>query len=118
MGARPQSLINEQFVLDADILIGVFWTRLGTPTGREESGTVEEVREFLARGKPVLIYFSNRPIAPDRIDPEQYRKVSEFKRRCRQEGIVFDFDSIDQLRELVYRHLLGTVQRLRVAADS
>ena len=79
MGDRPQALLNEQLVFDADILIGVFWTRLGMPTGREESGTVEEIREFLERGKPVLLYFSKRPIAPDRLDPEQFRKLTEFQ---------------------------------------
>jgi hypothetical protein len=33
-------------------------------------------------------------------------------------GDRFDFDSIDQLREMVYRHLLATVRRLRAAADA
>lgn len=54
LGKRPQSLLYEQFVRDADILIGIFWTRLGTSTGQAESGTVEEIREFLAQGKPAL----------------------------------------------------------------
>jgi hypothetical protein len=29
----PQQLLNEEFGEKCDILIGVFWTRLGTPTG-------------------------------------------------------------------------------------
>ena len=41
MGDRPQELINKQLVGHCDLLIGSFWTRLGTPTGRAESGTAE-----------------------------------------------------------------------------
>ena len=42
MGDRPQAIINKQLVESCDILIGTFWTRLGTPTGKAESGPVEE----------------------------------------------------------------------------
>src|ERR1700730_820503 len=31
-GARPQAVINEQLVDHCDILIGMFWTKLGTST--------------------------------------------------------------------------------------
>jgi hypothetical protein len=33
-------------VESGDILMGVFWTRLGTPTGKAPSGTVEEIEHF------------------------------------------------------------------------
>jgi hypothetical protein len=42
-GDRPQAIINRQVVDQADILVGAFWTRLGTPAGRALSGTVEEM---------------------------------------------------------------------------
>jgi hypothetical protein len=32
-GARPQSFINQQIVDSSDMLIGVFWSRLGSPSG-------------------------------------------------------------------------------------
>jgi len=32
-GVRPQEVINRQIVDNCDLLIGVFWTRIGTPTG-------------------------------------------------------------------------------------
>jgi len=35
MGDRPQEIVNRQVVRDCDILIGVFWTRLGSPNGKE-----------------------------------------------------------------------------------
>jgi len=38
VGDPPQAIINRQLVDVADMLIGVFRTRLGTPTGEAESG--------------------------------------------------------------------------------
>ena len=43
LGDRPQAIINKQVLDDCDILIGIFWTRLGTPTDLAASGTVEEI---------------------------------------------------------------------------
>jgi hypothetical protein len=114
MGEPPQAILNRQLVHSSDILIGMFWTRLGTPTTREESGTVEEINEFLHQRKPVLLYFSSAAATPSRVDPDQYRKLTEFKHRCRRQGIVFDYESIDDLSGLIHRHLLATVRRLRL----
>ena len=52
MGERPQALINKQVLKSCDLLIAVFWTRLGTPTGKASSGTVEEIEEHLKAKKP------------------------------------------------------------------
>ena len=41
MGDRAQALINKRLLNDCDLLIAVFWTRIGTPTGGYESGTAE-----------------------------------------------------------------------------
>ncbi len=57
-GDRPQGIINNQVVRNCDMLIGAFWTRLGSPTGVEESGTVEEIKWFLKQQKPVMLYYS------------------------------------------------------------
>lgn len=75
LGARPQELINSRLLRECDLLIGVFWTRLGTPTGKAESGTVEEIREHINAGKPAMIYFSSKPVAPQSIDVAQYSAV-------------------------------------------
>ena len=37
-GVRPQDAINRQLVKMSDLLIGMFWTRLGTNTGIAEFG--------------------------------------------------------------------------------
>src|SRR5688572_29161035 len=58
MGDRPQSIINRQIVDDSDALVGIFWTRIGTPTGVAESGSVEEIERFINSAKPAMLYFS------------------------------------------------------------
>lgn len=118
MGDRPQAIINKQIVKECDILLGVFWTKLGTPTGEAESGTVEEIKEFRASGKPVLLYFSTAPVDPDSVDPDQYQRLKAFKQECYRNGIVFPYGSLGELRSLLQRHLLETVRQLQRPDDS
>ena len=59
---RPQAAINAQLVSRCDILLGLFWTKIGTSTGIAESGTVEEIDQCVASGKPTLLYFSHRKV--------------------------------------------------------
>ncbi|MFC1713080.1 hypothetical protein ACFL6S_05400 [Candidatus Poribacteria bacterium] len=112
MGDRPQAIINRQLVETSNILIGVFWTRLGTPTGQAESGTVEEIEEFMKAGKPVLLYFSSVPLPPDNIDLEQYSKVQALKEKYKKEGVIATYESVDQLRGLLRRHLSDTIRSM------
>jgi hypothetical protein len=61
-GIRPQEAVNRQLVSGCDMLVGMFWTKIGASTGVADSGTVEEIDQFVAAGKPALLYFSSRPI--------------------------------------------------------
>jgi hypothetical protein len=41
----PQGLIDERMKIDeADVVIGIFWKRFGTPTSNAASGTEHELR--------------------------------------------------------------------------
>ena len=66
MGDRPQAIINKQVLANCDLLVAVFWTRIGSPTGVAVSGTVEEIQEHLNAGKPAMIYFSSAGSAGQR----------------------------------------------------
>jgi hypothetical protein len=115
MGDRPQALINKQLVQQCDVLIGVFWTRLGTYTGVAESGTVEEIEEFRKDGKPVLLYFSSVPVVPESIDHGQYQKLIAYKKTLQDQGIVFSYDSVGAFREVLQRNLASTIPDLLAA---
>lgn len=112
-GARPQEFINRSIVADCDILIGAFWTRLGTPTGMSESGTLEEIEQFHRAEKPVLLYFSAKPINPNQVDWDQLRRVREFRTRVEQIALVAEFDSPADLQIKLAAHLHDRVRRLR-----
>lgn len=104
-GSRPQEIINSKIVNDADLLIGIFWTRLGTPTGNNASGTVEEIERIVQSNKKALIYFSNKPISPDNIDYDQYSKVVNLKKRFQSTGIIATYSDLSQFKENVSNHL-------------
>jgi hypothetical protein len=112
LGGRPQAILNTQLVENCDILIGTFWTRLGTKTGKAESGTAEEIKEFRRQGKHVLLYFSSRPVALDSVDAGQYAALKVYKDKLRTDGIVFDYESPAQLRELLQGHLASLMHNL------
>lgn len=97
INGRPQESINEQIVRSCDILIGAFWTRLGTPTGQADSGTLEEINEFLKAKKPVMLYFSKVPVDLDSVDFEQYDKLKALKKACQSLGITQEYYSIEEL---------------------
>ena len=105
MGDRPQAIINDQVVRNCDMLVGAFWTRLGSPTGEEESGTVEEIRWFLKQNKPVMLYYSKQQVDLDNIDTKQLESLKEFKKSIRDKGIQEQYSSIDDLKQKLLRHL-------------
>jgi len=112
---RPQAAINRQLVRGSDILVGMFWTKIGTHTGVAESGTVEEIDQFVAAGKPALLYFSNRLVDPSKIDPKQYRKLKLFKRATYSKALTGSFSGIDELRHVLLRDLTRQVRELKTS---
>lgn len=105
MGGRAQQIINRDVLARCDLLIAVFWTRLGSPTGEAPSGTVEEIHEHVAAGKIAMVYFSNAPVRPDSVDDEQYRALRAFRMECEGNGLIEVFESPADLREKLFRHL-------------
>jgi len=113
-GTRPQEAINVQLVQSCDMLIGMFWTRFGTSTGVAESGTVEEINQFVEQKKPALLYFSNRPINPSLIDLEQHSKLQAFKNETYSNALVGSFSSVSELRQTLLRDLTGQLRAIAV----
>lgn len=105
MGERAQEVINKQLIRDADVLVGVFWTRIGTPTGVAPSGTVEEIEEHVKKGTGPMLYFSAAPVRLDFVDEHQYRALKEFRQQCRERGLVEEYESLAEFREKFRRQL-------------
>jgi len=112
MGERAQGVINNQIITSCDMAIGVFWTRLGSPTGASESGTAEEIEWFIENGKPVMLYFSSRDINPSKLDLAQYSALKTFETKMQKVGLTGSYTSITDFREQLLRQLSINVQTL------
>jgi hypothetical protein len=82
---------------------------LGTSTGKYSSGTVEEIEEHIATGKPAMIYFSSAQVRPDSIDSTQYEAVVGFKKDLQKRGLLECFDSPNDFRLKFTRQLTTAI---------
>ncbi len=105
MGNTAQDIINNQVLDKCDLLIGVFWTRIGTPTTEYASGTVEEIERHIQSDKPAMLYFSSQPVALDTIEVEQYSQLKKFKESCQNRSLYESYDSRSSFKDKFYRHL-------------
>ncbi|MFH1070596.1 MAG: DUF4062 domain-containing protein [Candidatus Glassbacteria bacterium] len=109
-GEDAQDVINKQIV-DYDFFIGILWTKIGTPTKRSESGTIEEFTKAYERYKchrnvVILFYFKESEINPFAIDLEQFKKVVDFKNNLKELGcLYFPFNDLNKFSSLVRIHL-------------
>ena len=116
LGGRAQGVINQQLADKADILIALFWTRLGTDTGVAESGTVEEIMEFHHTGRPVKLYFSDAQVGPgimaDQKALAEFNRLDQFKKKAQSLGLYGSYTNVADLTEQLDRHLMQEVRDL------
>lgn len=104
-----QEVINRQLVDTCDLLIGVFWTRLGTPTALGGTGTEVEIARARNEGKRCIVYFSDKEVSPSKIDREQYQQVQDYWETLRPTGLANRYNTIEDFRERVSRHITSAV---------
>jgi len=105
MGASAQEIINHQVLDKCDLLVGVFWTRIGSATTEYASGTVEEIEKHIKSGKPAMLYFSSQPVAMDSVDLAQVQSLKSFKSSCQSRGLYESYDSHADFKQKFFRHL-------------
>jgi hypothetical protein len=104
-GVRPQEIINRAIVDECDLLVGIFWTRVGSPTGIAESGTLEEIERVGTAGKPIMLYFPRVEIDPERIDLTQIERLKKFKEKTYPKGLVENFKKAIEFRDKFAKQL-------------
>lgn len=112
LGDHPQAIINQQGVDEADIVIAIFGSRLGSPTPNAESGTTEEILRAAKSRKPVHVYFSNESVRINEIDPDQVSRLSIFKKQMQELGLLGEFSTTNELTEQVWRAIEYDVNKL------
>jgi hypothetical protein len=98
-GMDAQARLNAQIAEMAkySLFVGIMWNRLGTPTPRAESGTVEEferaVAAFAQCGQSTIwFYFREAPAKLDTDEElEQRKKVLAFKKRVQANGMPWSY---------------------------
>ena len=108
MGCPPQETLNRQLCERSDMLIAIFWTRLGTPTEGFASGTVEEIAYHLNANKPVMLYFCDRDI-PMNTDRVQLEKLKEYRKSVENKALYHTFKRPADLKNLLLNQLRTAV---------
>jgi hypothetical protein len=115
-GDDGQQVINSQIDDDYDALIAIFWTRLGTATKRDVSGSVEEYHRALYRmqsGEDVEIafLFKDTPVDFRSVDLTQLAAVTAFEKEAQEAGALTKNFRDDESLRLEISMLLDRLSR-------
>lgn len=111
-GKSAQDIINEQIVKNSDIVIALFGAKLGTPTQKYESGTIEEISQIVDMGGKAMTFFATGKLVDLKdVVPKQLEKVQDFKKNYF--GLYDDFETIEQLEDSVFNALKNLVTTLK-----
>jgi hypothetical protein len=119
-GEDMQDVVNKQ-TGSYDIFLGVMWARVGSRTGRAQSGTVEEFDRALAafrdRGSPhIMFYFKQAPV-PRELLAQAY-DVAAFRQTVeRNGGLPKDYVGVDDFEDKVLDDLYLHIVRTYKAAE-
>ncbi len=104
---RTQAVVNPQIIDDAKVLVAVFWSRFGTPTGVAGSGTEEEIRRSVTGGRKTVVYFSDLEPVPADADKTQLDLLWKFRRELSdsKSALTGKFKSRSEFRKLFANHL-------------
>jgi WD40 repeat protein len=115
----PQGLIDDVMRIDdADVVIGIFWKRFGTPTSGAEArtGTEHELRRawsaWQSRGHPqVMVYFCERKSWPkDASEAAELQKLLSFREAMPKEQLWWTYTTLGDFERAVREHLTTFVQ--------
>jgi len=111
-GNRPQAIINKQVVDRSDIIVGIFRERFGSPTGRAESGTVEEIQRGIRRGRAVMVYFATSPDPKRGKLKDESVRIEAFKRRFGERALYHTYTTPLAFERAFRQHLANTMHDL------
>ncbi|GAB5902839.1 hypothetical protein [Mycobacteroides chelonae] len=92
-GERPQAILNNQIVEEADLAVALFYDRLGTPTGEAESGTAEEIKVLVEAGKSVAVLVNSGARTPLKGQAlEERQRLDTYLDELRNIALVFEYE--------------------------
>ncbi len=112
-GGRPQDWINRDVVDKADILVAVFWTKLGSGD-QSRSGTIAEIEYFMQKNNParVMVYFCKKPVAVEPHMIDELKELYKFKDDIRESVLYSEFSTLAEFESNIIRHLTIKVEEI------
>ncbi len=123
-GSDGQDVINKQIGNDYQIFIGIMFKKFGSQTPRYESGTEEEFENAYRRHNNkddlnIMFYFNNESTKLSDIDPQQFLKVYEFKKKVSALGGLYaEYDGIEDFEVKLRNHLSCFLLKMQKNIDS
>lgn len=105
VGSHPQDNINNELLENSDLLIGVFWSRIGSETKEYQSGTIEELTKHVEMKKPAMIFFSNALLPNYNYHLEQRAEVAKFKDEIKTYSTIIPYNGEQEFREVFRKQL-------------
>jgi hypothetical protein len=113
-GQDGQAVLNAQIASMEEyaLFVGIMWNRVGTPTPRAESGTVEEFERAIVafeRKKQPHIWFYFRQSAAQlntEEELEQRRQVLEFKKKVQRNALTREYKNPSGFRDRFRKDIL------------
>lgn len=103
----PQKLINQELLHEAQIVILIFWHKIGI------GHTIEELNEALRLKKEILLFFKTEPKEINgTAELEELREVMNLKERIANEGKLFyrKFRSNQELERILMEALKSKIE--------
>lgn len=123
IGTDGQDVINQAIGDQYDAYLGLMGNRIGSPTPRAASGTLEEFERAVARFRAdpalrVQFYFSEASKLDVPAHPEQNERT-RFKEQVKASGVLYkEFTSSSDLHLMVMSGLANVMQRDSQALES
>lgn len=110
----PQAVVNKQIAEMAtySLFVGIMWNRLGTPTPRDLSGTVEEFNRAadsltLHQQPEIWFYFRGSAAKLNTTEQlDQRAQVLAFKKKIESRGLVVDYKDPGDFQDKLRNHIL------------
>ena len=104
VGINPQDAINQTLLYKCDLLVGILWSKIGHPTPREKSGTIDEIKTHCSMGKPAILFFSKKSLPYD-ADLNQVNEIKKFKEEYMDKCIYIEYSTIEEFKNKLYEQI-------------
>jgi len=125
IGEDGQDVINSQINGKFDILLAIIWQRIGSPTARYKSGTVEEINRAIEQklnGENIelMIYFnSSGPENINDINIDQLVEIRSFQNELKEKGVLYkEYDTIEKFESLLRINLYQQISDKLLSPNS